>query len=327
VELGSLCPCCSGQLYESCCKPLHEGKQADDPLQLMRSRFSAYALQLPDYIIATTHPASPQYQRDLATWKKNLLIFSQNTQFLQLDVHQTQISSKVAMVFFTAHLSQQGRDGTFTEKSFFEFFRGRWFYRVGHLIEGHAPNVMTVQEFRVLPLAYYGDPVLRKKADPVGVITEEIKQLVDSMIDTMDISDGIGIAAPQVHHAIQLFIIRVPSKHSSREDVIWGDIEVFIDPTLSDLSAELSEEEEACLSIPGIRAKVKRPRQVTVEYTNLAGERICRRVSGWEARVIMHEYDHIHGILFTDRLSIKDKKHVDRLLETIKTHIHGPVFL
>ncbi len=315
------CPCSSGKLYEVCCRPFHQGKEPSDALLLMRSRYAAYALNLPDYIIQTTHPASPEYLEDTAKWKRSISIFSNRSQFEKLEILDFQEKGSVAIVTFLAHLTQKKEDASFTEKSYFEKIRGKWFYRVGQLIEGHAPHLMTVSQIRLLPLAYYGNPILRKIADPVGEITDSVRTFVEEMIETMDACDGLGLAAPQVHHSVRIFVIRVPSEDDMGE-MHLGNVKVFINPKISEHSQDTWEVSEGCLSIPSIHAKVKRSKSIVVEYTNLEGKRIKEHCSGWEARVILHENDHINGVLFIDHLSSEQKEAIDPFLRRLDRRIH-----
>ena len=120
-----LCPCSSGKLYKDCCQPFHEGCFPETAEQLMRSRYSAYALDLPDYILETTHPKNPNYGQD----RTGIRQFSQVTTFEKLEIHEATETT----VMFSAHLSQDGRDATFTEKSTFEKVNGRWMYLNGEL--------------------------------------------------------------------------------------------------------------------------------------------------------------------------------------------------
>jgi peptide deformylase len=268
---------------------------------LLRSRYAAYALNLPDFIIETTHPSSPEYSEDRSGWRRSLGLFSRASRFEKLEIRNLQERGRVAAIVFTAHVSQQGKDATFTEKSFFEKVGPRWLYRGGQVTAGAAPNLITNHQLRLLPLAYYGDPVLRRKGAPVTVIDDDLKQLIEEMIETMDACDGVGLAAPQVHHSLQLFVIRAPvEKEGTLVDS--GEPRVFINPILLKKSREQWEESEGCLSIPLLRAQVKRPETVTVEYTDLEGCRRTEEFSGWAAKIIQHEYDHIEGILFIDHL-------------------------
>lgn len=316
-----LCPCFSGARYADCCKPYHEGKIPDQARQLMRSRFSAYALNLPDYIIATTHPASPQYTNNVFSWKRSISHFSKTSDFQKLDVLDFKERGNVATVTFTAHLLQDGQDATFTERSFFEKKEGRWLYLGGQLQEGHVPNMVTTGQLRLLPLAYYGDPILRRKADPIEEITPDIRKLADEMIETMDASNGIGLAAPQIHHSIRLFIMRTPIE-SEEGKVEWGEVKVLINPSLSEPSEETWKASEGCLSIPGIRAQVERPQEIAVKYTDLNGTLVRERFKGWAARVFQHEYDHINGVLFVDRVDEEVRLKLLPELDKLKSRIH-----
>ena len=315
------CPCSSGGTYQTCCKPFHEGKVPENALQLMRSRYSAYALDLATYIVRTTHPASPQYCPDLQLWAKKISEFSHHTEFKKLEVLHFQERGNLATVTFTAHIVQNRKDATFTEKSFFEKLKNRWLYRSGQLVDGHMPNLVTTGEMRLLPLAYYGEPVLTKKADPISEITEDLRKLAAEMIETMDASDGVGLAAPQVHHSIRLFVIREPIETSEGTSQL-GEAKVFINPELSSPSKETWEAGEGCLSIPTIHAEIKRPKEITVEYTDLEGKRVKERCSSWKARIIMHENDHLNGVLFIDRLDSKEKEKLKPILKLLRYRIH-----
>lgn len=320
-DTQNLCPCCSGKEYAQCCKIFHLGTLPSNALDLMRSRYCAYALDLPDYIVNTTHPGSPQYMENKFSWKRKISQFSRNSSFLKLEVLDFKERETLASVTFIAHISQEGQDATFTEKSYFEKVREKWLYRSGELSIGHAPNLVTTAQLRLLRLAYYGEPVLRKKADPITHITEDLRELVEEMVETMDACNGVGLAAPQVHHSIRLFVIRTPieTEDGKREE---GPIEVFINPKLSSASIETWEAAEGCLSVPTIRCLVERPKEITVHYTNLKGELVERRVKGWEARCIMHEYDHIEGILLVDRLDSKERAKIDASLQNLEKRLH-----
>lgn len=315
------CPCGSKSSYKECCQPLHEGALAPNPTALMRSRYSAYALNLPKYIIATTHPASPHYNEDQKNWTRQLAEFSLNSKFLGVDILSSHENEKVGVVLFRARLMQRKQDITFIEKSFFEKWKGKWLYRNGMLQEGHAPSLMTSVMSRSLPLSYYGNPILRRKAESILEITDEIRELVQAMTETMDIHDGVGIAAPQVHYSLRLFIIREPIV-SKEGHIELGPVKVFINPVLVGASATTCKMNEGCLSIPTIHAVVERPSEIDLEYTDLTGKRIKAHFSGEEARFIQHEYDHIEGVLFIDRLSEAERVRLEPFLERINRRIH-----
>lgn len=168
-----------------------------------------------------------------------------------------------------------------------------------------------------LKIAYYGNPILRKKASPVLTIDDEIKQLVNDMIIAMDEKDGIGLAAPQVGHSIALFITRVPIEKENDE---WekGNVRVFINPKILEHSQEQDSFSEGCLSIPKVYGDVFRPIKIKVEATDLEGNRFTEELFGLHARVVLHENDHINGVLFIDRLSKEERKSLDVKLREIK---------
>lgn len=322
-EAVSQCPCHSGEKYSDCCQKYHLGERPENALALMRSRFSAYALCLPDYIIATTHPASPHYETDHKAWAQKLAHFSRSTHFEKLKVLNFQEFGAVATVSFTAHLFQHWQNTTFTERSTFEQFQGKWMYRNGVMVSGHAPNFITNSQSRLLPLAYYGDPILRKKGERVEEINSDLRRLVDEMVETMDAAYGMGLAAPQVHQSISLFVIRRPIE--TKDQVQLGEVKVFINPVLSEPSDETSKTDEGCLSIPTIREDVVRHQEITIEYTDLEGKRIKERCKGLEARMIQHEYDHVQGILFIDRIEESKKAEIAPILELLQKRIHQPL--
>lgn len=168
-----------------------------------------------------------------------------------------------------------------------------------------------------LPLAYYGNPILRKKGAPVLEITDEIRQLVSDMTETMIAQDGCGLAAPQIHQSLALFITSIPHLNE-KEEVIPGELRVFINPKIVAHSQEKWACEEGCLSIPGLRGIVERPLKVTVQATDLEGNVFTEEFVGFDAHVIMHENDHLNGVLYIDRLSPKEKKQIEGKLREIK---------
>ncbi|MCE2982199.1 MAG: SEC-C domain-containing protein [Parachlamydia sp.] len=124
-----LCPCHSGKKYKTCCESLHQDGRAENALALMRSRYAAYALSNADYIIKTTHPLNPHYNKNFEEWKKEILIFCQKTEFKDLRI----LASSLTSVTFLAILSYNGQDASFTEKSTFECVDGNWLYLSGEV--------------------------------------------------------------------------------------------------------------------------------------------------------------------------------------------------
>lgn len=168
-----------------------------------------------------------------------------------------------------------------------------------------------------LPIIYYGNSVLRVKCEPIKKITDDIRKLAMDMIETMDASNGIGLAAPQVGRPIRMFVLR---NYIDAEDgsVSVSDPIVYINPRLIDPSQELIEDVEGCLSIPGMRHPVMRPYSITVEATDLNGNTFRETIEGYNARVRMHENDHINGVLFVDRLEPSLKRKIEPELKAIK---------
>lgn len=168
-----------------------------------------------------------------------------------------------------------------------------------------------------LPLAFFGDAVLRKKGAPVEKIDETTHQLVKDMAETMEANDGCGLAAPQVHLSLALFITCIP-RYIDEDTVLPGELRTFINPKIISYSQEVWPCQEGCLSIPGLREVVVRPLEVTVQATDLEGKQFEETFTGFDAHVIMHENDHINGVLFIDRLPPRRKKDIESYLREIK---------
>lgn len=169
-----------------------------------------------------------------------------------------------------------------------------------------------------LPLAYYGDKVLRQKAKPIETIDESIHQLVRDMEETMKEENGWGLAAPQVHQPIALFITCIPKYNKDDEVVAEAELRVFINPKIISYSNEVWECSEGCLSIPHLRETVIRPYRVTIEAIGLDGKVFTEEFESYQGRGILHENDHLNGVLFIDRLPPKKKKELDQFLRGIK---------
>ena len=141
----------------------------------------------------------------------------------------------------------------------------------------------------------YPDPVLKRKSEEVGEVTDQIKQLAQDLKETMFASQGIGLAAPQI--GVLKRIIAVQEKTPL----------VFINPRITKKSRETTVEQEGCLSFPGIFLKINRAKEVEVEALDENGEKISFKAQGLMARVLQHEIDHLDGILCIDRLSFWQK--------------------
>jgi peptide deformylase len=168
-----------------------------------------------------------------------------------------------------------------------------------------------------LKLYYYGHPILRKRCEPITEITEEIRKLAKDMIETMDKNDGAGLAAPQVGRAIRMFVLR---SYIISEEGRWSQSEpkVYINPKLTSPGAHMLIEAEGCLSVPGLRVDVWRPDKITVEAMDLEGNVFIEELEGYNARLRMHENDHLNGVLHIDRISERDRHNIDSALRQIK---------
>ena len=129
------CPCHSGKSYGSCCRDFHLGnKIPPSALLLMRARYAAYSLHLPDYIMATTHPSNPSFKLPKSEWNRNILLFCEESQFPALEVLEFSKDDPRAFVTFIAHLIQNGRNTSFCEKSSFLKIGGKWLYVDGEIL-------------------------------------------------------------------------------------------------------------------------------------------------------------------------------------------------
>lgn len=158
----------------------------------------------------------------------------------------------------------------------------------------------------ILPIYVYGEPILREKTTDVTENTAELQKLIDDMIETMHGASGMGLAAPQVGRPERLFVVDLTSlaEEAQKEgDELPPQPMVFINPEILWESEDEIEYEEGCLSIPDIRDVVKRPERVRLRYLDRDLEEHEVETKGLLARVIQHEYDHLEGILFVDRLT------------------------
>jgi len=160
----------------------------------------------------------------------------------------------------------------------------------------------------ILKVARMGHPVLRTKADPIPpaeITTPRIQQLIDDMFETMREYSGIGLAAPQVHEKLRLFVAGLRRTDDLPEELASGEDMPFItviNPKLSRIDDEVDEGWEGCLSIPDIRGLVPRAAAIRVDAYDRTGRRIQFSAKGLPARVIQHETDHLDGVLFFDRM-------------------------
>lgn len=176
----------------------------------------------------------------------------------------------------------------------------------------------------ILPVIGYGHPILKKSAQPIDVDYPDLKKLISDMYETMYNASGVGLAAPQIGKSIRLFIIDTSPFDSEDFELNSGFKsasikKTFINPEIIHQSGDIKSFEEGCLSIPNLREKINRKSKITLKYLDENFISHQENFNGIIARVIQHEYDHIEGILFTDKVSTFKKKLIKRKLNSIIT--------
>jgi peptide deformylase len=168
----------------------------------------------------------------------------------------------------------------------------------------------------ILPIVAYGDAVLRKKAENIKADYKSLSQLIADMFETMYHANGVGLAAPQIGLAIRLFVVDA-SPFAEDEKGLENFKRVFINAQMLDESGQAWSFNEGCLSIPGVREDVLRKPDITITYLDENFETKTEKISGLAARIIQHEYDHIEGVLFTDKVSALKKRLIKGKLNDI----------
>ena len=156
----------------------------------------------------------------------------------------------------------------------------------------------------ILKVARMGHPILRKTAlavDPSEIATPAFQLFIEDLIETMREYDGVGLAAPQVHKSVRVCVIEVEAnpRYKSQKNV---GIHIFINPKIEVLTRETETCWEGCLSVPGLRGFVARPNKVRVQYLDRTGAEKVIEAQGFLATVLQHEFDHLDGRLYVDRL-------------------------
>jgi len=166
----------------------------------------------------------------------------------------------------------------------------------------------------IYPVTVFGDPVLRKKAEPITKDFQDLKGFIQNMFDTMYNSDGVGLAAPQVGQAVRIFVI---DSDVDDEDELPGIKKAFINPEIVEKSGDEWIMNEGCLSLPEIREDVLRPETVKIKYVDEEFNEHIETYSGFTSRVIQHEYDHLEGVMFVDYLNPLRKRILKSKLSAI----------
>src|SRR5262249_41819401 len=161
------------------------------------------------------------------------------------------------------------------------------------------------------PLSILGDPVLRKKAAPVAEITDEHLELIEDMYETMHANNGVGLAAPQVGVSLRIAVLGIPEKGKKVLHV------TLVNPVYENAVGQ-QEDDEGCLSIPGVYDGLKRAAKVDVRGLSEKGEPMAFTCEGLFARAVQHEIDHLNGMLFIDRLTVLRPHRLNKHLTPIQ---------
>ena len=181
----------------------------------------------------------------------------------------------------------------------------------------------------ILPIVAYGDPVLRKVCKEIEADYPELQTLIANMKETMNNASGVGLAAPQIGKAIRLFVIDASpfgedeELSNTEQEQLKSFKETFINPKIIKEEGEEWAFNEGCLSIPDVRGEVFRKEKITIEYLDEEFNCHTKVLNGLAARVFQHEYDHIEGILFTDKLPSLKKRLLKKKLDNI---MKGKIF-
>ncbi|MFC2089251.1 peptide deformylase [Bacteroidota bacterium] len=170
----------------------------------------------------------------------------------------------------------------------------------------------------ILPVYVYGMPLLRKVAAEIDENHEGLDQLIDDMFETMIFSEGVGLAAPQIGKSIRLFIVDASRMEDVEDEPDLNTFKrIFINPIILEEWGEQWSFSEGCLSIPNIREEVSRPSMVRIEYYDRDWNLKEEVFDGVKARIVQHEYDHLEGKLFVDKINPLRKKLISPKLKAI----------
>ncbi len=168
----------------------------------------------------------------------------------------------------------------------------------------------------ILPIYLYGSPILRKKSEDIDASYPDIKQLIENMFETMYHSNGVGLAAPQIGLNINLLVI--DAAPFAEDDPACKDFKrVMINPKVTFEGTKKIVFQEGCLSVPDIHEDVTRYHDITVTYLNENFEEVTEKVSGYGAVVVQHEFDHLQGIVFCDKINMIRKRFLQKRLADI----------
>lgn len=172
---------------------------------------------------------------------------------------------------------------------------------------------MSVRE-----IVKHPNDILRRKAQPVETVDDEVRRLLDDMVETMRAAPGVGLAGPQVNVPLRVIVVEYGEEPDEDENSKPVEKQLFtlVNPEITRESAETETATEGCLSIPGLVGDVKRAEAVTVKALNRRGQPVKIKASGWLARIFQHEIDHLNGVLFIDRAEKVQAIQADETEET-----------
>ena len=161
---------------------------------------------------------------------------------------------------------------------------------------------------KILKIREVGDPVLEKKCDKVEIknINEEILDIIEDLKSTLEFGTGLGIAAPQIGINKRIIVVDAKKENIKYHDAEEIPVTAMINPTWRKISNETDIQYEGCLSVPSIRGKVERYKDIELTYYDENGKQITRQLHGFLARLVQHECDHLEGIVFLDRVKEKN---------------------
>ncbi|MDO5664247.1 MAG: peptide deformylase [Bacteroidia bacterium] len=171
----------------------------------------------------------------------------------------------------------------------------------------------------ILPIYIYGHPILRKIAKNIDSANyPNLKELIDNMYETMYNAEGVGLAGPQIGLEDRIFVVDLEPLADDEHPEFKGFKKVFINAEITERTGDLELIEEGCLSIPGVHEKVPREERIRIKYLDENGQAHDEEYVGYMARVIQHEYDHLDGMMFTDRISPLRKRMIKSKLANME---------
>ena len=176
---------------------------------------------------------------------------------------------------------------------------------------GFCASITLSKIMAIKDILKMGHPALREIAQsvpPKNIQSKAIQDIIIDMIDTLEETGGIGLAAPQIGESLRIVIIKIPEGSSSYGEVKGVPLSIFINPEFAKIGQEEEARWEGCLSVPGLRGLVSRPQHLKLNYLNAIQEQKEIEIKGFLATVLQHECDHLDGILYIDRLV--DSKHL-----------------